>query len=305
MTYILISNTTNQKINLDNLNFVSNEIQKLFNAKVQYNELSLNKAYEWDLPTNDIPNKILSFITNLKAQNNFDANIIKSKNKRKKELLLADMDSTIIQEESLDELAKMIGKDKEITQITKEAMEGKIDFKKALIERVSMLQGVSFEILERLQENIKINDGAKELIKTMKHNGAITVLVSGGFTFLTDYLKKILDFDFTHANSLQYFVNNQNKKILNGRVNEPILDNQAKLNYLNDYLNKNNLSPEDSICVGDGANDIDMIIKSGMGVAFNGKKALNQIADLHFKHTNLLGLLYAQGYSDKEINSTK
>ena len=194
--------------------------------------------------------------------------------------------------------------DKEITQITKEAMEGKIDFKKALIERVSMLQGVSFEILEGLQENIKINDGAKELIKTMKHNGAITVLVSGGFTFLTDYLKKILDFDFTHANSLQYFLNNQNKKILNGRVNEPILDNQAELNYLNDYLNKNNLSPEDSICVGDGANDIDMIIKSGMGVAFNGKKALNQIADLHFKHTNLLGLLYAQGYSDKEINST-
>ncbi len=98
MTYILISNTTNQKINLDNLNFVSNEIQKLFNVKIQYNELSLNKAYEWDLPTNDIPNKILSFITNLKAQNNFDANIIKSKNKRKKKLLLADMDSTIIQE---------------------------------------------------------------------------------------------------------------------------------------------------------------------------------------------------------------
>ena len=211
------------------------------------------------------------------------------------------MDSTIIKEESLDELAKLIGKEKEIVQITKNAMEGKIDFKKALFKRVSMLKGVSFDILDNLKTNVEINEGASELIKTMKHNGAITVLVSGGFTFLTNYLKDKLGFDFVHANYLQYFTDETGEMLLNGKVSEPILDKEAKLKYLNKYLCDYNLTYYDTICVGDGANDIDMIVKSGMGISFNGKRALKDVADLHFEHTNLLGLLYAQGYSDSEI----
>ena len=213
------------------------------------------------------------------------------------------MDSTIIKEESLDELAKLIGKEKEIIQITKEAMEGKIDFKKALFDRVSMLKGVSFDILENLKSKVEINEGASELIKTMKYNKATTVLVSGGFTFLTNYLKIKLGFDFVHANSLQHSIDTYGKKVLTGMVAEPILDKEAKLKYLNQYLNKYSLEPEESMCVGDGANDIDMIVNSGMGVSFNGKKALKDVADLHFEYTSLLGLLYAQGYCDKEIIS--
>ena len=213
------------------------------------------------------------------------------------------MDSTIIKEESLDELAKLIGKEKEIVLITKNAMEGKIDFKKALFERVSMLKGTPFDILDNLKTNVRINEGASELIKTMKHNGAITVLVSGGFTFLTNYLKDKLGFDFVHANYLQHFTDTSGKKVLNGKVSEPIIDKEAKLKYLNKYLFDYNLICENSICVGDGANDIDMIVEAGMGVSFNGKKALRDVADLHFENTNLLGLLYAQGYSDSEIIS--
>ena len=301
MSYLLISNTTDKKINLNDLDFISQHIKKLVKTNIDFKELSINKAYECNLPKNKVNNELLDFIIKLKTQKKLDANIIKSEAIRKKKLLLADMDSTIIKEESLDELAKLIGKEKEIIQITKEAMEGKIDFKKALFDRVSMLEGISLDVLENLKSKVEINEGAFELIKTMKHNKAITVLVSGGFTFLTNHLKNILGFDFVHANSLQHSIDTSGKKVLAGMVAEPILDKEAKLKYLNQYLNKYSLEPEDSMCVGDGANDIDMIVNSGMGISFNGKKALKDVADLHFDYTNLLGLLYAQGYSDMEI----
>ena len=303
MSYLLISNTTDKKINLNDLDFISQHIKKIVKTNIDFKELSINKAYECNLPKNKVNNELLDFITKLKTQKKLDANIIKSETIRRKKLLLADMDSTIIKEESLDELAKLIGKEKEIIQITKEAMQGKIDFKKALFDRVSMLEGISLDVLENLKSKVEINEGAFELIKTMRYNKAATVLVSGGFTFLTNYLKNILGFDFVHANSLQHSVNTSGKKVLTGKVTEPILDKEAKLKYLNQYLNKYSLKPEDSICVGDGANDIDMIVNSGMGVSFNGKEALNDVADIHFAHTSLTGLLYAQGYSDKEIIS--
>ncbi len=303
MSFILISNTSDSVINSNLIDFISEEIKKICKADINFRELSINKAYELFLPLDELSDQLSKFINILKIQYKLDINIIDSKSIRRKKLLLADMDSTIIKEESLDELAKLIGKDKEIVQITKNAMEGKIDFKKALFERVFMLKGVSFDILDNLKTKIDINQGASELIKTMKHNGAITVLVSGGFTFLTNYLKDKLGFDFVHANYLQHSIDRAGKKVLNGKVSEPIVDKEAKLKYLNKYLFDYNLKSEDSICVGDGANDIDMIVKSGMGVSFNGKKALRVKADLHFKHTNLLGLLYAQGYTEAEIVS--
>ncbi len=301
MSIILISNTSDNVINSNLIDFISDEIKKINKTDIYFKELSTNKAYECFLPPDELSDQLSKFINKLKIQYKLDINLIDSKNIRKKKLLLADMDSTIIKEESLDELAKLIGKEKEIVQITKNAMEGKIDFKKALFKRVSMLKGVSFDILDNLKTNVEINEGASELIKTMKHNGAITVLVSGGFTFLTNYLKDKLGFDFVHANYLQYFTDETGEMLLNGKVSEPILDKEAKLKYLKKYLSDYSLTYYDTICVGDGANDIDMIVKSGMGISFNGKRALKDVADLHFEHTNLLGLLYAQGYSDSEI----
>ena len=201
----------------------------------------------------------------------------------------------------MDELAKQIGKEKEISFITSEAMNGRLDFKKALIDRVAILKGNSTDILETLKKNIKINDGARELVKTMNVNGSITVLVSGGFTFLTEHLKDILDFTYTHANTLQIIEQETQKFEISGKVEGPILDKNAKLEYLNDYVKKFNLNHNETICVGDGANDIEMVKFAGIGVSFYGKAALNSVADIHFNNTNLLGLLYAQGYSDSDI----
>ena len=301
--YLLISNTTGYKINNDILNYISTKFKDIALIKKNFIELSPQKAYELEIQKEEINLELKNSIINFLSQQSIDCNFIKVTKNRKKKLLLADMDSTIIQEESLDELARQIGKEKEVIRITNEAMNGQIDFKKALLARVAILKGEPTEILEKLKKGISINDGAIELIKTMKHNKSITVLVSGGFTFLTEYLKTLLGFDYTHANSLEISYNNLNKMCLTGRVIDPILDREAKACYLDQYVTKNKLNYEDTICVGDGANDIEMIKKAGLGVSYNGKIALEKEADIHFKNTNLLGLLYAQGYSDKQIIS--
>ena len=299
--FLLISNTKQCKISNNHLDFVSSHIEKSTNEKISYKELSFRKAYEWALPSNKYDLKLKNIMIDFQSNHEIDCNFIKKTEKRKKKLLIADMDSTIIKEESLDELARQIGKEKEVSFITNEAMNGRIDFKKALIERVAILKGNSTDILDILKRNISINDGAKELVKTMNINGSITVLVSGGFTFLTEHLKNILDFTYTHANTLEIIERATKKFEITGKVEGPILDKNAKLEYLNNYIKKYNLNHKETICVGDGANDIEMIKYAGMGVSFYGKTALNKVADIHFNNTNLLGLLYAQGYADSEI----
>ncbi len=301
--YLLISNTIENKINNNMLSYISNKLENITFKKIKFRELSPQKAYELELRDEDINLELKNFTVSFFSENNIDCNFIKTSKNRKKKLLLADMDSTIIKEESLDELAKQIGKEKEIIRITNEAMNGRIDFKKALLKRAAILKGQPVKILEELKKNINFNEGAIELVKTMKYNNAITVLVSGGFTFLTDYIKTFLGFDYTHANSLEIYQNNLNDMFLTGRVINPILDKQSKVFFLDEYVSKNNFKYEDTICVGDGANDIDMIKKASLGISYNGKKILEESANIHFKKTNLLGLLYAQGYSDKQIIS--
>ena len=299
--YFLISNTTENKIGDFYLDYLSTQLKKFTNDKVSFKELSPGKAYEWVLRTNKYDPKLKKILSDFQRNHEIDCNFITSITKRKKKLLVADMDSTIIKEESLDELARQIGKEKEVSYITNEAMNGRIEFKKALIKRVSILKGKSTDIFEALKQSININDGAKELVKTMNMNGSITVLVSGGFTFLTEYIKELLDFKYTHANSLEIIQNEFLKYEITGKIKKPIIDKKAKLEYLNKYIKKYKLKNNDTICVGDGANDIEMIKNAGIGVSYYGKTALNKAANIHFNHTNLLGLLYVQGYSDNEI----
>jgi len=299
--YLLISNTKEDKIDEFYLNLVSSHIENSTFGKIYYRELSPRKAYEWELNSKKYDSKLENIMSDFQRNYGVDCNFIKTVKKRRKKLLIADMDSTIIREESLDELAKQIGKEKEVSFITNEAMNGRIDFKKALIDRVAILKGNSTNILETLKKNITINDGAKELVKTMNMNGSITVLVSGGFTFLTEYLQELLSFKYTHANSLQIIQKQFQKFEITGKVQGSILDKKAKLQYLNKYVKKYNLDHKDTICVGDGANDIEMIQNAGIGVSYNGKETLNKVADVHFNYTNLLGLLYVQGYTDSEI----
>ena len=301
--YILISSTKEDKINSNIINFISKTIENIIDKKIMPKQLSPQRAFEWKIVTPEINKNLVSLIKDFLINKNIDFNLIKTVKERKKKLLLADMDSTIIKEESLDELAKLIGLEKEVSIITEEAMNGEIDFQEALIKRVSMLKNQPTEILNNLKNNININIGAKELIKTMNSNGAQTVLVSGGFTFLTEYLKIILGFSFTHANTLQISKSNNGLEVLTGKVELPILDKKAKLQILKQYAEKLNLNLEETICVGDGANDIEMIQNAGLGVSYNGKDILDKTANLTFKHTNLKGLLYAQGYTDKEIVS--
>jgi len=299
--YLLISNTKENKICNFYLDLVSSHINKSTSEKVSFRELSKRKAYEWGLVSKKYDTKLKNIMSDFQLNYGIDCNFIKTTEKRKKKLLLADMDSTIIKEESLDELAKQIGKEKEISFITNEAMNGRIEFKKALINRVAILKGYSTDILETLKKNVSVNDGAKELVKTMNLNGSITVLVSGGFTFLTEYLQELLNFKHTHANSLQIIQKEFQKFEITGKVQGSILDKKAKLQYLNKYIKKYNLDNKDTICVGDGANDIEMLKNAGIGVSYNGKESLNKVADVQFNYTSLLGLLYAQGYSDNEI----
>lgn len=301
--YILISSTKEDKINSNIINFISKTIENIIDKKIIPKQLSPQRAFEWKIVTPEINKNLVSLIKDFLINKNIDFNLIKTVRERKKKLLLADMDSTIIKEESLDELAKLIGLEKEVSIITEKAMNGEIDFQEALIKRVSMLKNQPIEILNNLKNNININIGAKELIKTMNSNGAQTVLVSGGFTFLTEYLRIILDFSFAHANTLQIYKSNNGLEVLTGKVELPILDKKAKLQILKQYAEKLNLNLEETICVGDGANDIEMVQNAGLGVSYNGKDILDKTANLTFKHTNLKGLLYAQGYTDKEIVS--
>ena len=299
--YLLISNTKENKISNFYLDLVSYHVEKLTNEKVSCRELSPGKAYEWELASNKYDSKLKKIMSDFQLNYEIDCNFIKTNERRKKKLLIADMDSTIIKEESLDVLAKQIGREKEVSFITNEAMNGRIEFKKALIDRVAILKGNSADILETLKKNININDGAKELVKTMNVNGSVTVLVSGGFTFLTEYLKELLEFKHTHANKLEIIQKEFQKFEITGKIEGAILDKKAKLYFLNKYLKKYSLNCEDAICVGDGANDIEMIKHAGIGVSYNGKALVNKVANISFNNTNLLGLLYAQGYSDNDI----
>jgi len=299
--YLLISNTKENKISNFYLDLVSSHIKKSTNEQVHCRELSSRKAYEWGLSSNKYDSKLKKIMSDFQSNYGIDCNFIKTTEKRKKKLLIADMDSTIIKEESLDELARQIGKEKEVSFITNEAMNGRIEFKKALEDRVAILKGNSTDILENLKKNININHGARELVKTMNMNGSITVLVSGGFTFLTEYLKELLGFKYTHANTLQIIQKEFKKFEITGKIEGPILDKKAKLEYLNKYVKKYNLNYKDTICVGDGANDIEMLKHSGLGVSYYGKSVVKKEADIHFNNTNLLGLLYAQGYTDSDI----
>ena len=298
--HILISNTKEYKINDNLVKLISDQIESFIGIKIVSKELCPNHAVEWRMKSTQINLSLIKKLEAILKTKGIDFNLINPQKTRIKKLLLADMDSTIIQEESLDEIAKLIGLEKEISIITHNAMNGKIDFEQALIQRVAMLKDQPIEILDEIKNNIKINFGAKELVKTMTFYGAQTILVSGGFTFLTNYLREILGFHFAHANTLKTS-NNGKSQMLTGKVEYPILGKDAKLYYLKKYSKKYDLDLCNSICVGDGANDIEMIKNAGLGVSYNGKEILKKAANIRFDYTNLKGLLYAQGLSENEI----
>ena len=216
---------------------------------------------------------------------------------QKARLLIADMDSTIIQCECLDELADLAGFGPQVSAITERAMRGELDFEGALRERVKMLEGLPEDTLEQTyRERIKSMPGAKVLVHTMRQNGAVTALVSGGFTYFTSRVADDVGFEMNFGNTLEI----ANGK-LTGNVADPILGREAKLATLERLCTEHHIDFQDVIAVGDGANDLAMLQRAGTGVSFRGKPIVEEGADVAVKTTDLTTLLYLQGYSAADI----
>lgn len=242
------------------------------------------------------PAKALAAARAANADRPFDINVVPEEGRRKK-LLIADMDSTIINCECLDELADMAGLKDKVSAITERAMRGEIEFAGALRERVALLKGLPLEALDRVwRERVRLNPGAKELVATMKAHGAYTLLVSGGFSFFTERVAQAAGFDEHQSNMLI-----DDGKALTGEVREPILGREAKLAALETALAKLGIDAADALAVGDGANDLAMIQRAGLGVAYHAKPVVAEAAGASIVHNNLKALLYLQGYRKKEI----
>jgi phosphoserine phosphatase len=215
---------------------------------------------------------------------------------RRKKLLVADMESTIIEQEMLDELAAELGIQHHVAAITARAMNGEIDFTAALRERVRLLAGLSVDALERAYRNATIMPGAEKLIRTMRAHGAYCALVSGGFGFFTGRIRERLGFDLDRGNGLVI-----EGGALTGEVLEPVRDKDDKLATLRELSMELGLLPEESAAVGDGANDLPMLLAAGLGVAFRAKPSVRSAARFRVDHADLTALLYAQGYRRAEF----
>jgi phosphoserine phosphatase len=218
---------------------------------------------------------------------------------RRKRLLIADMDSTIIAVECIDELADFAGKRAEVASITERAMRGELDFPAALRERAAMLAGLDESVLAAaFADRVRLNSGARTLVLTMRAHGAITALVSGGFTYFTSRVRALAGFDLDRANTLEVAGGK-----LAGRVAEPILGAEAKLAALHELLATHGLQASETMAVGDGANDIPMIEAAGLGVAYHAKPRVAAAAQARVEHGDLTALLYLQGYRQSEFVS--
>jgi phosphoserine phosphatase len=228
-------------------------------------------------------------------QNKFDWAIQETLNRNKK-LFLSDMDSTIIKQECIDELAHYAGVREEVSLITEKSMDGEISFTEAFVERVGLLKGMDVNVLDKVYLNIELNDGAEILLKNLCKRDIHTVLVSGGFTYFTDKLSKKLGFSENYANKLEILDN-----IITGKILPPVIDGKAKRDILDKITQKLNINRHDVVSVGDGANDVEMISNSALGVSYYGKNILKNRANAQINNTNLSSILFFIGLKEADI----
>ncbi len=216
---------------------------------------------------------------------------------RRKKLLVSDMDSTVINQECIDELGDAIGVGSRIREITAAVVNGDISFSDALRKRMALMKGMERGLLDRVyEERISLQSGARTLVQTMRRHGAFCILVSGGFSFFTRRIAERIGFHDHQGNQLAF----EDEK-LTGQVREPILGRSAKLNTLMRLCAEKGLEPSDVLAVGDGANDIKMIEAAGLGVAFHGSDSLKERASACIDHGDLTAVLYIQGFHKSEF----
>jgi phosphoserine phosphatase len=224
--------------------------------------------------------------------------VIQPAGHRRKRLFLADMDSTMIGQECIDELADFVGLKAEVVAITERAMRGEIAFEPALRERVSLLKGLPATVIEEvIRDRIRLTPGARTLVMTMRANGAYTCLVSGGFKSFTDRIAAMIGFHENRSNTLEVGADGT----LAGLVREPIFGRDAKLQTLLDLRTEHGVAKDATLVTGDGANDLSMILEAGLGVAYHAKPAVAEAAAARIDHGDLTALLYLQGYQREEF----
>ncbi|NVK44973.1 MAG: phosphoserine phosphatase SerB [Rhodobacteraceae bacterium] len=255
--------------------------------------LSLGEAAEFSVET--VPSNHWDVWEGLQTQG-IDLIVVPTEARRKK-MLLADMDSTMIQQECIDELADVAGVGERVKEITAKAMNGELDFEGALTERVGLLKGLPESVIQKvIDERITFMPGGKELLATMKRDGAYCALVSGGFTAFTGYVAEALGFDENRANTLLV----ENGELV-GKPGLPILGREAKVAALEEITARLGLAHADVMAVGDGANDLGMLKLAGAGVALHAKPSVAAECEIRINHGDLSALLFVQGYARSDF----
>ncbi|TDD96492.1 phosphoserine phosphatase SerB [Flavobacterium cellulosilyticum] len=217
--------------------------------------------------------------------------------RRNRRLVCFDMDSTLIQTEVIDELAELNGVGEQVRAITESAMNGEIDFNESFKQRMALLEGLSEEVLQKVAENLPITKGAHRLMKALKYYGYKTAILSGGFTYFGEYLQKELGIDYVHANQLEI-----KNGVLTGKYLGEIVDGAKKAEYLKAIAEKEGIHINQTIAVGDGANDLPMLNLAGLGIAFHAKPKVKENAESSISSLGLDGVLYLLGYHDRHID---
>ncbi len=263
-----------------------------YNLKFTSKLIWLDKGIAAEIAISDnAQSSLIAHLRDTLEKDRIDFFVTKNKNRQKK-LLLADMDSTIASSETLDELAAYAGIKDKIAEITQRAMEGELDFHAALRERVGLLKGLKTTALRATLDETTLNPGAEVFVQTMRKSGSACVLVSGGFTFFTQEIADRCGFSFNHGNRLEI-----KDDALTGKVEEPILDKYSKVDFLEHYIKDLNLTAEDCLTIGDGANDLPMLKIAGLGIGYHPKKAVKEDIGNCILYGDLTAALYAQGYS--------
>lgn len=258
----------------------------------------LSEGHAFDIPIEGDATRARVFAREAAQGIAADINVVAQAGRRKK-VLAADMESTIIDCECVDELAAIAGVGQKVAAITGRVMRGEIAFEPALRERVALLKGLPLSALERVyDERVHFNSGAKALVATMRAHGATTMLLSGGFTWYTERIAHEAGFGMNSANVLL----DDDEKLL-GTVQEPVLGREAKLRALEGAAAALGISLSETLAVGDGANDVEMVKRAGLGVAWHAKPILANAAAVRIDHADLTALLYLQGYRQMEIVS--